>query len=98
MNPLAVRWLDEREPAPPLELREWLMVPDDGLPLVEALTAAGTQALAEAVRRPGRDREAAFHLLAADALLTYACEATAHEPDVEARLRQILERIGADAA
>lgn len=90
-----VSWLDEREPAPPLELREWLMVPDEGLDLVDALARAGSGALEEAVRRPGRDRDAAFYLLAADALLTYACEAAADGEDVERKLRAILERTGA---
>lgn len=93
MNPL-VNWLDEREPAPPLELKEWLTVPDRGLPLVDALVEGGHEALEEAMRRPGRDREAAFYLLAADALLTYACEAAAAAADVEEQLRSILERTG----
>ena len=46
--------------------------------------------------RPGRDREGAFHLLAADALLTYACEASAGEEDVERSLVDLLELLRSD--
>jgi len=87
-------WLAGREPAPPLELQEWLALPDDDLPLVDALAEAGRVCLERAQRRPGRDREAAFHLLAADAFFTYACEAATETEDVEAALRGVLSRIG----
>jgi hypothetical protein len=40
---------------------------------------------------PGRVRENAFHLLAADALLTYACEAALESDDPEAALLRSLE-------
>jgi hypothetical protein len=91
VNPV-LSWLDEREPAPPLALTEWLTVPDRGLPLIDTLIESGNEALAEAERRPGRDRHAAFYLLAADALFTYACEAAADDEDVEEKLRAMLER------
>ena len=91
MNPV-LSWLDEREPAPPLEMREWLTVQDRGLTLIDALTEAGHEALEQAMQRPGRDRHAAFYLLTADALLTYACEAAADDDDVEEKLRAMLER------
>ncbi len=94
MSRVLREWLSEREPAPPLELQEWLALPQDELPLVDALAEAGRTALGEAVRRPGRDREAAFHLLAADAFFTYACEAATETEDVEAALRDVLARIG----
>jgi len=87
-------WLADREPPPPVELREWLTLGEGDLPLVEALADAGRTSLEEAVRRPGRDRDAAFHLLAADAFFTYACEAAAETEDVEAALRGVLSRIG----
>lgn len=86
-------WLESREPAPPLELVEWLTVPDRHLPLVDHLAEAGMDALLRAEARPGRDREAAFQLLAADALLTYACEAAAEQDDVEGALSRVLDRV-----
>lgn len=68
-------WLDGREPLPPVELRSRL---DDDLggtdPLAARLTEAAVRRLRRARERPG-ERAAAFDLLAADAYLTYACEA-----------------------
>lgn len=58
------------------------------------MTTRGLDALDQALGRPGRDRQAAFHLLVGDAFLTYACEAAAGEVDVGARLKEILERTG----
>lgn len=85
------QWLAERTPAPPDALR---------LPRVEAegdlrgaLTEEGVRLLARALEGTG-ERRGAFDLLAADALITYACEAAAAEADPEAALRAILERIG----
>lgn len=89
-------WLSQREPAPPLELQEWLALPDHELPLVDGLAEAGRVSLQEAERRLGRDREAAFYLLAADAFFTYACEAATETEDVEAALRGVLSRIGTE--
>jgi hypothetical protein len=87
-------WLDKRLPTVPDVLRRWISFTDEGSPdLVPALTSAGVAALQRAVRLPGRNREAAFHLLAADALITYACEAAADGERVENRLSWILERV-----
>ena len=58
------------------------------------LESRGVASLAKALGKPGRDREAAFHLLAADAFLTYACEALAHEPDPRAALETLLGGLG----
>lgn len=60
----------------------------------EALTESGITALGRALGRPGRDREAAFHLLAADAFFTYGCESAALEDDPPGALRELLDRIG----
>ena len=54
----------------------------------------GVEALSRALEKPGRNRETAFELLAADAFLTYACEAVAQEADVGAGLEGLLERLG----
>lgn len=68
-------WLDGREPVPPTELRSRL---DDDMggtdPLVVRFTEVAVRRLGRARQRPG-ERAAAFDLLAADAYLTYACEA-----------------------
>jgi hypothetical protein len=84
-------WLATREPTPPTELEEHLVVPDGSSSLVDLLAAGAGEALNQAVRRPGRRRDAAFLLLGADALFTYACEAAAEEEDVEAALRRVLD-------
>lgn len=84
-------WLATREPAPPGELQEYLVVPRGGGSLVGLLSAGARDALDRAARRPGRRRDAAFLLLGADALFTYACEAATEEEDVEAALRQVLD-------
>ena len=55
----------------------------------QLLKAAGA-ALDAARAKPGRVRESAFHLLAADALLTYACEACLESPDPGAALERVL--------
>jgi hypothetical protein len=61
---------------------------------VAHLAELGEAALRRALENPGRDRGAAFHLLAADAFLTYACEVGAEEADVQGSLMALLEQIG----
>lgn len=56
----------------------------------------GVRALRDALERPGRDREAAFRLLAADAYLTWACEAAVEREEPEAALRGLLDRVAAE--
>ena len=85
-------WLDTRRPAVPDGLRECLKV-DRDLPLsVSALADLGIAALDRAAVSERLDRHAAFQLLAADAFLTYACEAAVGEPDVVSQLHLILDR------
>ena len=84
-------WVATREPPAPDELRAWLKMPDGG-PAAERLLGVGLLHLEEAVARPGRDREAAHQLLAADALITYACEAASEAGDVRGALREALVR------
>lgn len=59
----------------------------------EALTEAALRALDHAIARPGRERETAFALLAADALMTAAVECLAEADDPEARMRELVERL-----
>ncbi|MCJ7627247.1 MAG: hypothetical protein MUO50_02550 [Longimicrobiales bacterium] len=58
------------------------------------MTDRGTQALSRALERPGRIRESAYFLLAADAFFTYACEAVAREGNVRAGLEGLLGLLG----
>jgi hypothetical protein len=84
----------------PAELREWVRryasaSPEDD---PDALVAGVRRALQHTLAHPGRDREAAFSLLAADGLLTLAVERLADADDPEARLRAIAAVLAADAA
>ncbi len=91
-------WLEARRPVVPAVLKDWLAV-DDDLPLsVDGLVELGIAELERAEVTERLDRNAAFHLLAADAFLTYACEAAADEPDtadIASRLNLILDRCAA---
>ncbi len=98
-------WLATRTPPAPDELKAWLKIPDDGAnfdggvaSLPGCLVAGGLAHLDEAVARPGRDREAAYQLLAADALITYGCEAASEAADVHGVLREVLVRVSAGGA
>lgn len=76
----AARWLDEREPPAPRPVREavdrLLAAVEPGPALPDHFADAALRGLAAVIREPSR-RSTAHVLLAADALLTYACEAAA---------------------
>lgn len=92
----AVRaWLERRAPRPPDDLLPWLDGVGDGGPLHELLTEHALASLAKARATPGPVRRSAFHLLAADALLTYACEAALESTAPVETLSQILRRTAA---
>jgi len=96
----AARWMEERMSRVPSALRAWLQAPrtDDPEGRVEFLAARGVAALDDAISRPGRDREAAFHLLAADAYLTWACEAAAEDDaDPGERLADLVRQVASDS-
>jgi hypothetical protein len=61
---------------------------------MDAAVAAAGDGIRRALARPGRVRESALSLLAADAWITYACEAALDEGDAVAALRSITKRIG----
>ena len=84
-------WLERRAPPPPPELASWIEVTDDG-EVHESLTAHALASLSRARAAPGRVRESACHLLVADALLTYACEAALDSEEPRETLSRILER------
>ena len=84
-------WLASRTPAPPDALI--LPVEDASGDLTATLADAGALALTQALTGQG-ERSGAYDLLAADGLLTYACESAAGAVDPEVDLLQILERVG----
>ncbi|MDE0475034.1 MAG: hypothetical protein OXI50_10770 [Gammaproteobacteria bacterium] len=88
-------WLDARRPVPPDGLKEWLAVEGEVPVSVAGLADLGIAALDRAEVARQLDRHAAFQLLAADALLTYACEAAVDEPEVTSGLHLILDRCAA---
>jgi acyl-homoserine lactone acylase PvdQ len=83
-------WIDARQPPAPMDLRPWLHTDLESGSMTERIARLARTALDEARANPGRVRESAFHLLAADALVTYACEAALDEADPSAALRTIL--------
>jgi hypothetical protein len=95
---LPIDWLATRRPPAPDELKGWFKIPDDGADpdgsmasVSGSLMKAALVHLGDAVVRPGRDREAAYQLLAADALITYGCEAASEETNVRSALRAVLD-------
>lgn len=89
------RWLDERESAAPASVRavidELVAETDPSAQLHDRFAAAALDALREVVSTPS-DRRMANTLLAADALLTYACEAAAEAgPEALERLTRSLD-------
>jgi hypothetical protein len=83
-------WLAGRTPAPPDALP--LPVPEGTGDPSEQLTGAALAALERALAGVG-ERKGAFDLLAADGLLTYACERAVSAADPEAELLAIVERV-----
>jgi hypothetical protein len=97
MNPTSFEgWLKERMPGVPAEFLPLLLLHGrTQATTAERLTAIGEEAIVRALKRPGRDREAAFALLTGDAFLTYACEASAEDDgDVGEALMGIINRLG----
>jgi hypothetical protein len=89
-------WLSGRTPGIPPAFLSRLLGDGEGNSSWLGLAHRGERELKQALRAPTENRENAFHLLAADAFLTYACEALARADDVQAGLNSLLERLGAD--
>ena len=91
-------FLSSRRPPPPAALGARLAAGGrDG----EAGPALASQALEELARSrasTGKVRESAWHLLAADALVTYACEAALEGSDPPASLEELLRKAAAGEA
>ena len=86
-------WLARREPSPPRVLRERvealaLAVPERPGDPASTLIDAAQAALARLSRGGAADRATALDLLAVDALVTYALEWTAENPDDIPRLSE----------
>jgi hypothetical protein len=87
-------WFLGRTPPVPEPFLPFLLATGIGGTGAPTLANSGLAALRFALDRPGRNREAAFSLLSADALLTYACEEALSEPDMRGWLEELLELIG----
>lgn len=90
-------------PSAPGPLAEWIrrfggVEPGDGGLGSGELADGGLRALREALARPGRDREGAYALLAADALLTRAARELAGEEDPETVLEGLIRRVAEEGA
>lgn len=88
-------FLASRHPGPPAALEAWIGSLSLEGPAEGALLRGGLAELRRARSRPGRVRESALSLLAADALLTWACEAALEAGDPEASMAVVLKRAGA---
>jgi hypothetical protein len=88
-------WLQERTPKIPEAFRPGLEVDPSETADVEGLLSRGLDSLDQALGLPGRNRDTAFHLLAADAFITYACEAATGGGNVLGDLEGVLDGIGA---
>ncbi|MDX1566898.1 MAG: hypothetical protein R3223_03795 [Longimicrobiales bacterium] len=98
------RWLAKRMERVPEEFRSWLDPEvDEGdddpgsSPVARDLEDRGLASLQEAVGAPGRNRDSAFHLLAADAYLTWSAEAVVEGSNPESELRDLVRRVAAEA-
>lgn len=98
-------WLETRVPVPPPALARRIRQAvhaapaADGAPLPEVLLAAGEHLLRQLVEGDATTRSAATDLLAADALVTYAFEASASDPHlVLPRAEAAMRRLAALAA
>ena len=86
---------EDRTPAPPEVVERWVRRwagTGTGVRGEELLDGAD-RALEAALARPGRDREGAEALLAADALLTWAVEDVAGSERSVEEIRRVLERV-----
>ena len=87
-------WLSCRSPRSVFDLGPWLEVEPGSEVTPASLTHLGRQALERALSAPGRVRASALHLLAADALVTYACEAALEAEEPAQELERILREVG----
>lgn len=88
-------WLLSRTPSIPRPLLQNLLGPEnEPFQGASQLGALGAERIRRALGNPGRNREAAFDLLAGDALLTYACEALALADEPGREFEGLLQMLG----
>ncbi len=87
-------WLRSRTPEVPEPFLPHLLRDEAWSVDSRGLAARGEAALRRALETPGRVRSAAFHLLVADAFLTWACEVVAREADVGEGLEALMKKLG----
>ena len=90
-------WFSERIPDIPAPFLPFLLAGAGGPFSPGDLVARAERSLSQALQESGKGRGAAFHLLAADAFLTYACEVAAEGSsgtDVPRELEEVLARFG----
>lgn len=93
-------WIGSSRPEVPPELMPWLAgAPEDAD--VRGLAEAALEALERSEATPrgeADDRSRAFHLLAADALLTYACQAALTDPRPADRFLELARLVSTGSA
>jgi hypothetical protein len=87
-------WLGSRSPAVPESFLPHLLGAGIGPLDPWGMAIRGEEALRRALKTPGRVRAAAYHLLVADAFLTWACEAAAREPEAGPALESLVRVVG----
>jgi hypothetical protein len=91
-------FLSRRTSPPPEALAARLSAGARGVEAIRGLTEQAVEELASSRAMAGRVREGAWHLLAADALITYACEATLDGADPPRALEELLRKAAAGDA
>jgi hypothetical protein len=91
-------FLASRTPPPPEALKAWLVAGARGGEAARVLTDQALGELAGSRAVAGRVRESAWHLLAADALLTYACEAALDGSDPPRDFEELLRKAASGEA
>lgn len=93
------RWLAGRASGVPEPLAGELDREEEADSVPASLLERGLASLSRARTGPPRDRDAAYRLLAADAYVTYACEAAAECEDEPGEiLERILKRLAAEVS
>jgi hypothetical protein len=98
-GPTLHAWLTQQAPALPVVLLSQMggeRSLSDGRALLEALCVEARTALRDARREAG-ERRGAYRLLAADAYLTYACEAALASAEPEAGLLLVVQQVVEEA-
>jgi len=91
-------FLARRTPPPPEPLAARLLASARRVEATRGLTDQAVEEMVLSRAAAGRVRESAWHLLAADALITYACEAALDDVDPPRGLEELLRKVAAGEA